>query len=141
MKATIGHRGEEGWSSSLADNCFLSSMEEVLRYVPLSLRAKGIERRAVPAHKSMRIAAERGKVPSGDARPSDSADPPLARATITHCPALAELGVNECPDCTIGIPESHFAQLVDGMNTWKASALRTFMASPARYRPVSNMAF
>lgn len=64
----IGHRGEEGLSSGLVDNCFFIIDGEVLRYVPLTeLRILSEEQFNV---EKVSLAAEKGEAlftkPDGD---------------------------------------------------------------------------
>lgn len=104
----IGHRGEEGWSSNLVDNCFFVIDGAVLRHVPLS-ECTVLSEEKFKARKAW-LAASRGEKPSTESQ----SDPPLAFATITHCPASPEFDIAESLDCTIGIPQPHFEKLVEG---------------------------
>lgn len=106
---SIGHRGDEGWSSNLADDCFFVIDGETLRHVSMpELRLLSEEQFNV--RKSW-LAAERGDKSRTETPPEDR---PLAVGTIAHCPASPELEMAESLDCTLGIPQSHFEKLVQG---------------------------
>ncbi|HEX5646662.1 MAG TPA: hypothetical protein VFX56_06810 [Nitrospira sp.] len=114
---SIGHRGDEGWSSNLADDCIFVIDGEALRHVPVAeLRVLSEERFNV---RKAWLAAERG-----DKSPPNTSEEkrPLAVGTVVHCPASPELGIAECLDCTLGIPQSHFDKLVQGCLTGRISS-------------------
>lgn len=50
------------------------------------------------------------------ASPPDTSkeDRPFAVDTMAHCLASPKLGIAECLDCTLGIPQLHFDKLVQG---------------------------
>lgn len=108
----IGHRGEEGWSSNLVDNCLFVIDGEALRYLPL-LELTVLSEEQFKTRKA-RLAAERGKKPSAEVQPGNNSDPPLGSATFTHCPASPEVDIAELLDCTIGVSQPHFEKLVEG---------------------------
>lgn len=106
----IGHRGEEGWSSALADNCAFVIDGEGLRYVPftklriLSEQQFNLEKVELTRMRGEAVLAET------DANP----DRPLARARVVRCPAMPELNVAESLEGTVGLPQEYFQQLLDG---------------------------
>lgn len=104
----IGHRDEIGWSSPLVDNCIFVIDGEALRHVPLS-DLTVMSEEAFKAQK-VELARARGDKPPAEPQP----DPPLATATIAHCPASPESNLGETLECTIGIPQPHFEKLVEG---------------------------
>ena len=106
---SIGHRGDEGWSSDLADDSIFVIDGDALRYLPMpELRLLSEEQFNVS---KARLAAARGDIPQAELPREDR---PLAVGTIAHCPALPELGIAESVDCDLGIPQSHFDKLVQG---------------------------
>lgn len=110
----IGIRGDEGWSSPLAENCFFVIDGEDLRYVPLTeLRIVTEEQFRA---KQVQLALERGKDVIAEATPGESQDRPLAVARIVHCPAMFVHGteVPETLECTVGLASAHFQRLLDG---------------------------
>ena len=106
----IGHRGDEGWSSDLADNCFFALDGDKIRYVPLTeliiLSAEQFK------NKKRNLAQNRGETLSDETQSSDSENPHLYSATITHLPAGYD--APEALECTIGLPQPDFAKLVEG---------------------------
>jgi hypothetical protein len=106
---SIGHRGDEGWSSGLVDNCFFVIDGEALRHVPL-LELRVLSEKQFNVRKAW-LEAARGNKSSPDAPESGH---PLANGTITHCPASPELDIGESLDCTIGIPQLDFDKLIQG---------------------------
>ena len=109
---SIGHRGDEGWSSSLVDDCFFIIDGEVLRYVPLSELAVFSEEQFKV--RKARLAAETGNKLPIDSQEAADSDRPLANGTIAHCGALSEFEIAESLDCSLGIPQLHFDKLVQG---------------------------
>ena len=121
----IGFPGEEGWSSDLVDNCFFVIDGEALRYLPLAqLRIVSeaqfnIEKAWDASNKlaveNARLADENREefIPEtiGDDEPAPS---PFGRGTITHCRTAPELDVDGFLECTIGLPQAYFQQLLDG---------------------------
>lgn len=116
----IGHRGEEGWSSNLVDDCFYVIDGEVLRYVPLS-ELTVLSEEQFKVRKAW-LAAETGNKSSTDIQVPTDSDRPLANGTITHCAASPEFEIAESLDCTFGIPQSHFDKLVQGCINGRISA-------------------
>ena len=121
----IGFPGEEGWSSDLADNCFFVIDGEALRYLPLTqLRivseAQFNFEKAWDASNKLAVekalAAEKGEELTETEGDDDSAPsfPSFGRATITHCRADPELDIDGFLECTIGLPQAYFQQLLDG---------------------------
>jgi hypothetical protein len=110
----IGFRGDEGWSSPLAENCFFVIDGEDLRYVPLT------ELRIVTEDQfraeQTRLALERGEDVITEAQPDDSKGRPLAVASIAHCPAMFVhgTGIPGTLECTVGLPSAYFQKLLDG---------------------------
>lgn len=106
---SIGHRGDEGWSSSLADDCIFVINGDALRHVPL-VELIVLSEEQFNVRKAW-LAAESGN----HAPPHTSkADRPLAIGSVAYCPATPELGLAEALDCTLGIPQPHFDKLVHG---------------------------
>ncbi|MGZ8917766.1 MAG: hypothetical protein ACXW0T_06065, partial [Methylobacter sp.] len=110
----IGNSGNEGCSHSnaLVDNCFFVIDGETLRYLPFTqIRVLSEEQFTVS---KLWLAAEKGETPTPKTKGGDDSAPSLGRATITHCDAMPEHGVDESLECTIGLPQAHFQQLLDG---------------------------
>ena len=108
----IGFPGEEGWSSDLVDNCFFVIDGEALRYLPLTqLRILSEEQFNI---EKSQLAAAKGEALTPKAKGDDDSAPSLGRATIVHCGAMPELDIDESLECTIGLPQVHFQQLLDG---------------------------
>mgnify|MGYP001566688711 CR=1 FL=1 len=124
----IGFPGEEGWSSDLVDNCFFVIDGEVLKYLPLtqlrivSEEQFNVEKSRDAANKlavEKALAAENGADENGEeltpeTKRADDSSLSFWRATITHCRAEPELDIDESLECTIGLPQAHFQQLLDG---------------------------
>ena len=115
----IGFPGEEGWSSELADNCFFVIDGEGLRYLPLtqlrivSEEQFNIEKSRIAAERAA-VAAAEGDAPTPKTKRADDSTPSFGRATITHCRADPELDIDGFLECTIGLPQAYFQQLLDG---------------------------
>ncbi len=114
---TIGVKGDEGWSSPLADDCFFVIDGENLRYVPLTeLRIITIEQ--FHADQAL-FAAIQGK----DFIADKSQVLPLAIGRIDH---FEELDRNnpECLYFTIGLASEHFQKLLDDCINRRISKVR-----------------
>ena len=108
----IGHRGDEGWSSPLVDNCFFVIDGEKLRYVALTeLRILSEEQFLIEKEK---LARTRGEEVIVETKPDGNQDRPLAMASIVHCSAMPEHDVAETLECTVGLPSEYFQKLLDG---------------------------
>jgi len=118
---TIGVKGDEGWFSSLADDCFFVIDGENLRYVPLTeLRIITIEQ--FHADQAF-FAACQGKDFIAEAQPDKSQVLPLAIGRINH---FEELDRNnpETLGCTIGLASEHFQKLLDDCINRRISKVR-----------------
>ena len=108
----IGFRGDEGWSSPLADNCFFVIDGEELRYVPLTeLRILSEEQFLL---EKANLARVKGEEVIAQTNPDENPDRPLAMASIVHCSAMPEHDIAESLECKVGIPSPHFQKLLDG---------------------------
>ena len=97
----IGHRGEEGLSSGLVDNCFFIIDGEVLRYVPLTeLRILSEEQFNV-RRSPLQPRKERRFLQS------------LMATAIPASPLGKRHDISESLDCTGGLPQAHFQQLLE----------------------------
>lgn len=112
-KLDIGHSGEEGWSSDLVNNCFFVIDGDALRHVPLS-ELTVLSEEQFKARKARLAAADRSENPLAEAQSTNNSDPPLASATIAHCPPSPELDIAESLECTVGLPQPYFDKLVEG---------------------------
>lgn len=108
---TIGSSGDEGWASELADNCMFVINGESLRHVPLT--AMRILSETQFDIEEREIARMKGESPRTDPESGAVQDRPFARARVTHCPAQPEYGDSESLECTMGLPQATFEQLLD----------------------------
>ena len=105
----IGHRGDEGWSSSLADNCFFAIDNDTIHYLPLdSIRVMPRED-LLRETRSIQLNSMRPRV---DPIESESG----FIATIT--PSIFQLAKYGPPQETlflsIGVDATHFARIREG---------------------------
>jgi hypothetical protein len=117
----IGHRGDEGWSSPLVDNCFFVIDGETLRHIPF-LEVRIVVEDQYQFEK-MRNAANRGEKPSSQSSDASSPPHPIGDATIVHCSAVPEYGIDEVLACTVGLPYLHFEKLVNGCLNGRVSSI------------------
>lgn len=109
---SIGHSGDEGWSSSLVDNCLFVIDGESLRYIPLT-NIRIVAESQFHIEKKQ-LAAMKGEMPPSDPAPNATPDRPFAYARVVHCPAVSEFGSRESFECTVGLPQKTFEQLLKG---------------------------
>lgn len=118
---SIGHRGEEGWSSEPVDNCFFIIDGEALRYVPLTeLRIVSEEQWSV---EQARLASDKGETLVTKSEGNGDSDSSVGWATIGHCPAMPELDISESLECTVSLPQANFQQLLDGCLSGRISGV------------------
>lgn len=117
----IGHRGDEGWSSCLVDNCFFIIDGETLRHVPvLGVRIVAEDQYHF---EKIRDASNRGEKLSTQPTDSTSAPYQLGHASFVHCSAIPEYGFDEVLECTLGVPDLHFQKLIDGCRMGRVSSI------------------
>ena len=95
----IGFRGDEGWSSPLADNCFFVIDGEELRYVPLT-ELRILSEKQFLLEKT-NLAREKGEEVIAQTNPDENPDRPLAMASIVHCSAMPEHDIAESLECKV----------------------------------------
>lgn len=146
---TIGHRGTEGWSSSLVDDCLFVINGESLKHVDMpelrviSEMQFNIEKAKLTRMTGKDICERRGGGVAdtwpfplmggrsqADSRISNLTDFdnegkfPIARAQITYLPAIPGYNFNECLHCEIGLSESYFKRLVRACSSGRLSSVR-----------------
>ncbi len=97
----IGFCGDEGWSSSLVDNCIFVIDGEALKHVPLS-NVSVLSEEEFKASEAENAANMGKKLESG----GWLSDPPFASASLFHFEGAIY--------CRIGLVQSHFDKLVEG---------------------------
>ena len=145
----IGHRGTEGWSSSLVDDCFFVIRGECLKHVNLlELRVVSEMQFNIEEAKLARMAGKAiferrdgsvtdawpfpsmGGMGEAGSRGSDLIDIEdegkftVARARITYCPAIPDHNFSECLHSEVGLSESNFRRLVQACSSRRLSSVR-----------------
>jgi hypothetical protein len=97
----IGSCGDEGWSSSLVDNCIFVINGETLEYVPLS-------KVSVVSEEEFKVSEAENAANMGKKLESGGwlSDPPFASAHLCHFEGAIY--------CRIGLVQFHFDKLVEG---------------------------
>lgn len=146
---TIGHRGAEGWSSSLVDDCFFVINGECLKHVNLlelrvvsemqfnveeaelaCLGGKAIfERRDGGVADALPFPLMSGKGEAGSRVSNlndleDEGKFAVARAQITYCPAIPDHNFSECLHGEVGFSEANFRRLVRACGSGRLSSVR-----------------
>jgi hypothetical protein len=139
LDLSIGYRGEEGWSSALAENSIFVIDGEEIQHLPLNnirvLSAENYQEEQIRIAKDKEcIALLKGK---SELRNDEISKNRFASATLTHVPeALLE--------CSVGLPQAIFDKLVESSLSNRATKVSLIggcgaLSSSFRYGTARDM--